>query len=89
MLSLIQSRRAANGLPAYDGPTDESSLLIELMEQRRREFFLEGKRMGDSRRNPSAVQHLPLPGSPYHKAGFGVVGSQTCWTLPTRETSNR
>src|SRR5262249_49174337 len=87
MLVLIQSRRAANNQPAYTGPSDEAPVLTEFEEQRGREFYLEGKRLGDFRRNPTAVLHVPQPGQAYFKSGFGPVGNQTCFPLPFAETS--
>jgi hypothetical protein len=87
MLALVQSRRAANNQPAYSGPTDDASVLTEFEEQRGREFYLEGKRLGDFRRNPSAVLHVGQPGQAYFKSGFGPVGDQTCFPLPFAETS--
>ncbi|MGH7560393.1 MAG: hypothetical protein ACRENB_05165 [Gemmatimonadales bacterium] len=89
MLALIQTRRAANGQSAYGGPTDAASVLKEFENQRGREFFLEGKRMGDIRRNGVvAVEFVPVAGSTYFKPGFAPVGSQTCWPLPVAETDN-
>jgi hypothetical protein len=88
MLALIATRRAANGQPPYAGPTDDASVLTEFEEQRGREFYLEGKRLGDFRRNPAAVLHVPSPGTAYFKSGFGAVGAQTCFPLPLAETAN-
>jgi hypothetical protein len=87
MLTLIAAQRAANGLPAYTGPTDDASVLTELMEQRGREFFLEGKRLGDLRRNPANVLHVPAPGSPYFKPGLNPVGTMVCFPIPTTEST--
>lgn len=87
-LALIQERRAANGLPAYDGPTDAQSVLTEFMDQRGFEFFLEVKRQGDHRRHPDHVRHVPPANSAYWKAGYGDIGSDVCWPLPQAETSN-
>jgi starch-binding outer membrane protein, SusD/RagB family len=87
MLALIATRRTANGQPPYAGPADDASVLTELEEQRGREFYLEGKRLGDLRRNPAAVLHVPPPGSTYFKPGFGAVGDQTCFPLPLTETA--
>jgi hypothetical protein len=88
MLTLIQARRAENGLPAYAGPTDAHSVLVEFLEQRSREFFMEAKRLGDWRRHPDAISHIRPPGSEYHKSGYGVIGDQTCIPLPRLETDN-
>jgi hypothetical protein len=87
MLAFIQQRRAAGGQPAYSGGTDATSLMRELYEQRARDFFLEGKRMGDSRRRPGLLRGFPQTGDAYHKPGFAPVASQTCWPLPDRETA--
>lgn len=87
-LALIQARRAANGQPAYTGGTDAASVLTEFMTQRGLEFYLEGKRLGDFRRNPSSVLYVPVPGSTYWKPGFAPVSNQTCFPLPDDETDN-
>lgn len=87
-LTHIQARRAANGQPAYGGPTDAASVLAEFETQRGLEFFLENKRLGDLQRNGAAVLFVPVPGSTYFKAGFAPVGSQTCFPLPITETDN-
>jgi hypothetical protein len=87
-LALIAARRAANGQPAYAGATDANSVLTELMEQRGREFYLEVKRMGDLRRNPTNVLNAPQPGATYFREGFAPIGTQVCWPLPLAETDN-
>jgi starch-binding outer membrane protein, SusD/RagB family len=88
MLTLIQARRSANGQPAYTGATDDASVLAEFEEQRGREFYLEGKRLGDFRRNGAAVLHVPQGGQAYFKSGYNPVGNQTCLMLPQAETDN-
>jgi hypothetical protein len=88
MVALIQARRAANQQPAYTGPTDEGSVRTEFMEQRAREFFLEGKALGDFRRNPDAVRYVPRTGAPYHKPGYEPIRNQVCYPLPKKETAN-
>jgi hypothetical protein len=87
-LALIQARRAANGLPAYGGATDDASVLAEFENQRAAEFFLEGKRLGDLARNGAAVLNVPVAGATYFKPGFAPVGNQTCIPLPITETDN-
>jgi hypothetical protein len=58
------------------------------MTQKSLDFFLEGKRLGDFRRNGAAVENMPVPGTPYFKAGYDPVGDDTCYPLPLAETSN-
>lgn len=88
LLALIQSRRQANEQEPWAGPHDDASLFEELLEQRRREFFLEGRRLGDWRRHPDAIRFVPQPGSEYPRAGHGPIGEQTCFPLPAKETRN-
>jgi hypothetical protein len=88
MLALIQARRAANGQPPYAGPIDAASVLSELLDQRSREFFLEGKRLGDARRHPQAVRNLPQPGAAFHKPGYEPIRDQSCYPLPEKETKS-
>ncbi|MHB1327355.1 MAG: RagB/SusD family nutrient uptake outer membrane protein [Gemmatimonadales bacterium] len=88
MLTLIQARRAANAQPAYSGDTGDAAVLAEFEDQRALEFYLEGKRMGDLRRNGAAVRNVPVPGSTYWKPGFAPVGNQTCFPIPQTERDN-
>ena len=87
-LALIAARRAANGRPAYTGGTDAESVLTELMTQKGFDFWLEGKRLGDFRRNPDNVLYVPVPGAAYFKAGFPAIGNKTCYPLPLQEKDN-
>lgn len=58
------------------------------MTQRSRDFWLEGKRMGDYRRHPGSVIGVLESGSAYYKPGVGDVGDQTCWPVPDDEFLN-
>jgi hypothetical protein len=87
-LALINARRAANNQPAYAGATDANSVLTEFENQRGFEFYLEGKRLGDLRRNPNNVQGVPQTGAAYFKPGFPTNGNTTCFPLPITEVDN-
>lgn len=87
-LAFIAARRAANGQAAYSGATTAAAVLTELMWQRSLDFWLEGKRLGDFRRNPQNMTAIPVPGQPYFKAGFAPIGSGTCYPLPLQERDN-
>ena len=63
----INARRTAGGQGAYAGAGDAASVLAELMRQKHLDFWLEGQRFGDSRRNPAAVANMPVPDSDYFK----------------------
>ena len=87
-LALIAARRAANAQPTYSGATDAASVLKELYDQRGREFYLEGKRLGDYRRNPAATTGIAPSGSVYIKPGYPNIGTQTCYPIPRAERDN-
>jgi hypothetical protein len=91
-LTLINARRAAGGQAAYAGASDTLSVMSELLNQRARDFWLEGKKLGDLRRNPSvpltavladangANTYLPSKKPP-------TFGTSFCTPIPPQETS--
>ncbi len=87
-LALINRQRVANGQAAYTGAVDANSVLTELMNQKALDFFLEGRKLGDFRRNPNNVSNMPVPGAPYFKAGFPPISNGTCYPVPLPETDN-
>ncbi len=86
--TFINARRAANAQTAYAGATDAASVLTELMTQKGFDFFLEGKRIADYRRNPTAVPGITPAGQPYFKPGYAATGNQVCYPLPRTERDN-
>lgn len=88
-LALINRQRQAVQLPVYSGPTDAASVLTALFDEKRFDFWLEGKRLADYRRQPvAAARHVPVAGSPYWRPGLGNIGAQTCYPLPFAERDN-
>jgi starch-binding outer membrane protein, SusD/RagB family len=73
------------GMPVYsaEGRTG-TQVLADIVEERRREFFLEGRRFYDVRR--FSLPLVPAPGTPY--PGGGVYGDQRCFPLPNVERNN-
>ncbi|HEX6052613.1 MAG TPA: RagB/SusD family nutrient uptake outer membrane protein [Gemmatimonadaceae bacterium] len=61
-----------------------AELRDELIEQRRRELFLEGQHLGDLIRYQ--ITPTPAVGTAYH--GSGTYGNQLCMPLPDVETRN-
>ena len=77
----INAIRARLGVPAYSGPEDEASVKALLIEERRRNLFLEGQRLGDVQRFDIALK--PAPGATFV---FGdTYGTTTCLPLPDAE----
>lgn len=88
VLAFINERRAV-GKQAPITSTDPQVLLRELMEQKSRDFWLEGKRMADFRRLGHVVPYVLETGPNYYKdVQGGVVGDQTCWPVPQSEINN-
>ena len=87
-LTLIASERSTNGQPAYSGPTDTLSVLTELLNQRAREFWMEGKKLGDIRRNPSVNLTAILSdsvGATFNGPTGGTYGNDFCAPIPPEE----
>jgi hypothetical protein len=84
MLNLINERRAVGRQPGFTS-TNADEVLAELMDQRSRDFWLEGQRLGDFRRNPGSVPNVLGPDDQYYKPALGSMGSQTCFIIPQAE----
>lgn len=86
-VAAINAARATHaGLPAYDATGQTAAqVLTQLVEERRRELFLEGHRLGDLRRYKLPI--LPAAGTAYTLAS-GVYDQQSCFPLPDVERIN-
>jgi hypothetical protein len=88
-LTLIAARRAAGNQPAYSGGSDTLSVVSELLNQRARDFWMEGKKLGDLRRNPSvpltAVLTDPV-GAKFYTTKTATFGNSFCAPIPPQET---
>ncbi|HSY80205.1 MAG TPA: RagB/SusD family nutrient uptake outer membrane protein [Gemmatimonadaceae bacterium] len=87
-LTLIAAERLKGNQPIYSGGTDQTSVLTELLNQRAREFWMEAKKLGDLRRNPT----VPLAGvvtdsvgATFYGAGKATFGSTLCVPIPPEE----
>ena len=83
-INLVRASRT--GVPAYDATGQTAAQIkAQIIEDRRRELFLEGHRLGDLRRYNLAF--TPVAGTAYTTGG-GVYGTQTCLPLPDVERVN-
>lgn len=84
-VGIINTLEAANGQPAFNpSPLTKATVLAQIIEERRREFFLEGHRLGDIRRY--GLPPSPAVGAPY--VSGGVYDNQSCFPLPNVERIN-
>ena len=78
-VGIINARRTQLGLPSYTGPTDSASVTALILDERNREFFMEG----GQRYNDLLRYNIPWKvgndqnGNPY--------GTTTCMPLPLHE----
>ena len=78
-VGIINARRTQLGLPSYAGPTDSASVTALILDERNREFFMEG----GQRYNDLLRYNIPWKvgndqnGNPY--------GTTTCMPLPLNE----
>ena len=91
-LTLINARRTAGGQTPYAGATDTLSIISELLNQRARDFWLEGKKLGDLRRNPSVPLSAVFTDAAAAQTYFPsknppAFGSNFCTPIPPQETS--
>lgn len=87
MEAFINERRAVGGQGVV-GPGTAAALLPALLEVKSRDFWIEGKRMGDFKRHPEAVPNVIANGSAYYKPASGPVRDGRCIPLPLAETDN-
>ncbi|HEX6405879.1 MAG TPA: RagB/SusD family nutrient uptake outer membrane protein [Gemmatimonadales bacterium] len=86
-VSIINTLHTNAGLPSYGGGTPEE-VLAQIIDERRRELFLEGQRLGDIIRY--GLPLYPAPGTPFSVGAgtSGEYGTQVCFPLPTVERNN-
>ncbi len=84
--AINNARARTAGLPAYTLPAGATAADVraQIIEERQREFFVEGHRLGDLRRY--GLPFVPAAGAPY--PFLGSYGSLTCFPLPDVERIN-
>jgi hypothetical protein len=84
IVTFINERRAAGGLSNYSGGTGTTELRTELLEQRKRDFYLAGYRVGDLRRYKRLYQ-LDLWPKGTMPGLARSYGSDECWPMDSNE----
>jgi starch-binding outer membrane protein, SusD/RagB family len=80
------ARNTRTGMPQYDATGQTAAQVrAQIIEERRRELFLEGHRLGDIRRFQLPLN--PAAGTAYTTGG-GNYGDQSCFPLPDVEKIN-
>jgi hypothetical protein len=82
-VDIINKLHTANGLPAFAGGTAQQ-IKDQIVEERRREFFLEARRLGDLRRY-GGFEQWAFGKNPFLGYQYGGV---TCFPLPDAEVTN-
>ncbi len=84
--AINRARARTAGVPSYARPVGATAadLIAQIIEERRRELFMEGHRLGDMRRY--GIAFTPAAGAAYQYGG--VYGTQTCFPLPDVERIN-
>ena len=86
-LAIIDALHAQAGLPSFSGTNPTATQITDhiMLEERRRELFLESHHLYDMRRFD--LPFLPPAGTPYPDKG-GFYGTATCFPLPDVERDN-
>jgi hypothetical protein len=89
---IINSRRSELALPTFDLPASEAEMIDLVLEERRRDLFVEGgHRFNDMLRYRGTPHEIPFLGEPtsIHPDGLDTIGAAygdaTCFPLPALE----
>jgi starch-binding outer membrane protein, SusD/RagB family len=87
-LAFVNQQRTANGLTASTAVTP-AEILADLRDQRRREFYLDGHRLGDMRRYITQYGLDFFPSGTYPNTAVpNGYGTLTCFPLPSTESNS-
>ena len=84
-VDFINERRKV-GDPAATEITPGDDVMAELRDQRRRDFFLDGHRLGDLRRYKKLYSIDQFPSGQHPNVEWGNYGTLECFPLPDDET---
>jgi hypothetical protein len=84
-VDFINERRKV-GNPSATDITLGDDVMAELRDQRRRDFYLDGHRLGDLRRYIKLYSIDEFPSGPHPNVEWGNYGTLECFPLPDNET---
>ncbi len=87
-IAFIESRRLAFPSSTAQTPTTAANFLTNLIDQRRRDFYLDGHRMGDLRRYLRLYNLDFYPKGAYLGSATTTYGDVMCWPINTAEITN-
>jgi hypothetical protein len=85
-LTFVNQQRTANGQAALPATTSAADALAALRDQRRREFYLDGHRLGDLRRYKRSYNVDQFPTGNYYTGG--TYGTSECFPVPIAELND-
>jgi hypothetical protein len=92
-VNIINALHTAAGLPPFNpavhrtaGPFGTDYIRNQIVEERKREFFLESHHLGDFRRYN--LPQLPAAGTVYPWTGGGFYGDARCFPAPANEKAS-
>jgi hypothetical protein len=86
-IAFIESRRTAFPSTTATAPTTAANYMDNLIDQRRRDFFLDGHRTGDLRRYKNKLGIDLWEKGPMY-GGTVTFNDQTCWPMNVAEITN-
>lgn len=87
-VAFVEGRRTALPSTTAATATTAANFLDNLINQRRRDFFLDGHRMGDLRRYKKFYNKDFYPTGSYYGSTTVSFGTQMCWPLNVAEVTN-
>jgi hypothetical protein len=81
-LAFINSRRAVGGQAPLAAGISAAEYVDALRDQRSRDFFIDGHRLGDIRRYKRLYQVDLFPHGSYYGSATIQFGTQECWPVP-------
>jgi hypothetical protein len=85
-VDFINERRKV-GDPAATDITLADDVMAALRDERRRDFYLDGHRLGDLRRYIKLYDIDKFPSGPHPNVSWGNYGTNECFLLPEEETT--